>query len=792
MLKKEWQSFLKNHWLVIVIIGVMSIPTLYTTIFLGSMWDPYGTIDQLPVAVVNLDQAVTYQDQKMNLGEEMVSSLKEDASLDFHFTDEASAQKGLEDGTYYMVITIPENFSSNATTLLNEHPQKMELEYQTNPGTNYIASKMDETAINKIKSSISTKVTETYANTLFNQIRTVGNGFHEAADGAAQINDGTAQLTDGNTTITDNLEVLATSSLTFKDGANTLNIGLKDYTGGVSQIYQGASLLQGGIDLLNQNNTTLNDGVASLDAGISQLKLGSDTLLAGLNQMSESLGDSLTPTQMQNIALLKEQLPVLNEGIQALYATLNDTSAASPMATVNADLAAVGTNAQEAGKNLALTIEEFKNSDAFKKLDKSTQNELLAALTTSTSFGALSTNLNSIGTHLNNASTALTTVMNSLQENVKTIAEGANMLLPGSQTAIDQLSNGLVSVKENLDKEYGIIQGCGTINQGLTVISSKLQGQDGLQNGLTAYTDGVAALKEGSQALVSGAATLNANTPALLTGTNQLSDGASAIHDGAALLKDGSQTLGEGLSTIADGSKTLATSLNDGASQVDQAKGNDQTTSMFAEPVKVQGSELSAVPNNGHAMAPYMMSVGLYVGCIAFCLMYPLLKHSTPSVENGFKWWLSKASVIAVVACLQACLMVGMLMMINHLEPLQILQTFLMACLVSTTFMAMIVFFNLILGKVGSFIVLVFMVLQLGGAAGTYPIELSAGFFKAIHPYMPFTYSVHAFRNTLCIGGNILNDVGIFVVILIAFALLTYIVYEVKARKLPTIKNIEA
>ena len=201
MLKKEWQNFLKNHWLVIVIIGVMSIPTLYTTIFLGSMWDPYGTTDQLPVAVVNLDQPVTYQDQKMNLGEEMVNSLKEDASLDFHFTDEASAQKGLEDETYYMVITIPKNFSSNATTLLDEHPQKMELEYQTNPGTNYIASKMDETAINKIKSSISTKVTETYANTLFNQIRTVGDGFHEAAEGAAQINDGTAQLTEGNTTI---------------------------------------------------------------------------------------------------------------------------------------------------------------------------------------------------------------------------------------------------------------------------------------------------------------------------------------------------------------------------------------------------------------------------------------------------------------------------------------------------------------------------------------------------------------------------------------------------------------
>lgn len=75
------------------------------------------------------------------------------------------------------------------------------------------------------------------------------------------------------------------------------------------------------------------------------------------------------------------------------------------------------------------------------------------------------------------------------------------------------------------------------------------------------------------------------------------------------------------------------------------------------------------------------------------------------------------------------------------------------------------------------------MVLQLGGAAGTYPIELSPKFYQMIHPFMPFTYSVNAFRNTLMIGGGITADVLVFIGILIAFSLLSLGYYEKRAKK---------
>ena len=63
MLKQEWRRLFKNKILLIVTVAVIAIPTIYTTLFLGSMWDPYGNIDKLPVAVINHDVPVTYVDQ---------------------------------------------------------------------------------------------------------------------------------------------------------------------------------------------------------------------------------------------------------------------------------------------------------------------------------------------------------------------------------------------------------------------------------------------------------------------------------------------------------------------------------------------------------------------------------------------------------------------------------------------------------------------------------------------------------------------------------------------------------
>ena len=81
MLRQEWHRLFKNKILLIVIVAVITIPTIYTTLFLGSMWDPYGNIDKLPVAVINHDVPVTYADQKLDIGGTLMDELKDNDSL---------------------------------------------------------------------------------------------------------------------------------------------------------------------------------------------------------------------------------------------------------------------------------------------------------------------------------------------------------------------------------------------------------------------------------------------------------------------------------------------------------------------------------------------------------------------------------------------------------------------------------------------------------------------------------------------------------------------------------------
>lgn len=714
-MKEEWKQIFQSNWLRIVMAAIMIIPSVYAGVFLGSMWDPYGKADQIPVAVVNGDKPVTFQSAKMHIGKDLADNLKDNQSMKFEFTSAKEAKKGLKNGDYYMVITIPKDFSKNATTLLNENPKKMVLNYETNPGTNYIASKMDETAINKIKASVSATVTHTYADTLFKQVGTLSQGLKDASEGSAKLNSGVDQLVSGNAAIHDNLEVLSTSTLTFRDGAQTLENGLELYTAGVDEVYNGTKQL-------NEKSSLLNGGMAQLGSGITSAKTGSQKLLGGLQYASNELKSQMTPEKLQALQTLQK---------------LNSESAAN-----------LKTNLVEPQQTANVSA-----ADALAAMDQSnlTSDQKTAVLTASQTLTANNTSLSTLLGAMENLNKQNYAVINQFSTNLQVL-----------EKALD-----------NPDPTQGLIAGAKQLNAGLSTMDSSVNGKDGLAAGLAQYTAGVSDLKQ-------GAADLTNNNKTLLTGMAQLNGGSSAISSGASQLAQGSSTMGSGLTTLKSGSGELSKKLGDGAAQ-SQMNISDETIKMMAEPLTTSHREMYEVKNNGHAMAPYMMSVGMYVACMAFTLMYPLMKNGSEK-KSGFKLWLNKASVMFAVSTIQATLMIAVLMGINGMQPANVGATFFMAILISAAFMSMIVFFNITGGKIGAFLVLIFMVFQLGGAAGTYPIETSNAFYLAIHPFMPFTYSVHAFRQTLAMTGNVVSDALVFITMIVVFSALSILFYKWKVK----------
>lgn len=846
MIKQEWKNILKNHWIQIVLVALILIPSIYTVVFLGSMWDPYGNSGDLPVAVVNKDKAVEYNDKKLDVGDQLVKKLKDNDSLDFHFVNSKEANKGLKNGDYYMVITIPSNFSKNATTLLDKNPKKMVLNYTTNPGTNYVASKMDDSAIAKIKAEVSASVTKTYAETIFTSIGTMSDGFAEASDGTQQLSDGMTQLEDGNKTISDNLKVLASSSLTFKDGTNTLTKGLKDYTDGVvtvnNGIYQlktgvgtlgsatptlasGVSDLNTGAQALNkgvsdytagvsqalaganqlvENNTALNAGVKALGEGAEKLVVGNQQVVDGVKKLQENL-----ETSKKTMAASQDSLTQLSDGKTSLdnYATLIKTLNASGDAQKQGIASKLLTSGMSRAEIDAYGLTKYFPVDKYKD--------------------GVASYMDSVATYTTGASTAINTLSSSTKSSLNdldaalnggTLTDGTKVptgLVSGTQTVQAGLNE--VNAKVNGGK-YVTVDNDGNIKQ-VTVdskdalvagVQAYTAGVDSLQKGLTQIADNNTALTSGATALADGTSKLNSNVPeltkgitaltsgvdqlatgtstlvsnnaTLMNGANQLSDGAGQISDGASKLAAGSDTLGDGIKSAADGVTTLNGALKSGAEE-SKIDSTDKTTDMVATPVETSHKEIFKVENNGHAMAPYMMSVGLYVTCLAFALMYPI-RHGIKKAENAWKYWASKATVMYTVSTLAAIVMVTALRLINGFEPVNLGLTYLLAILVSAAFMSLVMLLSLTTGFIGDFLLLVFMIVNLGGSAGTYPLDTGPAIYKAIHKFVPYTYSVDGFRKTISMTApSISVEIAVFAGILIVCSLLTVVYFKYKNKE---------
>lgn len=790
MIKQEWKNILKNHWIQIVLVALILIPSIYTVVFLGSMWDPYGNSGDLPVAVVNKDKAVEYNDKKLDVGDQLVKKLKDNDSLDFHFVNSKEANKGLKDGDYYMVITIPSNFSKNATTLLDKNPKKMVLNYTTNPGTNYVASKMDDSAIAKIKAEVSASVTKTYAETIFTSIGTMSDGFAEASDGTQQLSDGMTQLEDGNKTISDNLKVLASSSLTFKDGTNTLTKGLKDYTNGVVTVNNGIYQLKTGVsdytsgvsqalvgaNQLVENNTELNAGVKALGEGAEKLVAGNQQVVDGVKKLQENL-----ETSKKTMAASQDSLTQLSDGKTSLdnYATLIKTLNASGDAQKQGIASKLLTSGMSRAEIDAYGLTNYFPVDKYKD--------------------GVASYMDSVATYTTGASTAINTLSSSTKSSLKdldvalnggTLTDGTKVptgLVSGTQTVQAGLNE--VNAKVNGGK-YVTVDNDGNIKQ-VTVdskdalvagVQAYTAGVDSLQKGLTQIADNNTALTSGVDQLTSGTSTLVSNNATLMNGANQLSDGAGQISGGASKLAAGSDTLGDGIKSAADGVTTLNDALKSGAKE-SKIDSTDKTTDMVATPVETSHKEISKVENNGHAMAPYMMSVGLYVTCLAFALMYPI-RHGIKKAENAWKYWASKATVMYTVSTLAAIVMVTALRLINGFEPVNLGLTYLLAILVSAAFMSLVMLLSLTTGFIGDFLLLVFMIVNLGGSAGTYPLDTGPAIYKAIHKFVPYTYSVDGFRKTISMTApSISVEIAVFAGILIVCSLLTVVYFKYKNKE---------
>lgn len=810
-LKKEskFHKFVKEHFMIVVMIAIMLIPSIYTVLFLGSMWDPYGNTGSLPVAIVNQDEAVSYNGKTLNVGEQLCNNLKENDSLKFNFVDEKVALDGLENGTYYMVMIIPSDFSNNATTLTQKNPKKMEMHYYTNPGTNYIASKFGESAVKTIKESLNKTVIKTYAQTVYANLNTIEDGFNAAADGSHQIYNGVGQLKDGNIQITDGLTALSAGCLTLKEGTGTLKDGLQTYTSGVAQVDNGVSQLSSGTAQLKDGIGTLKAGTTQLVSNNKTLNDGTGQILDGLQYMSSSLASSLTDQNLSDLKTLEAGLDQLNGVIQKV----GDVKAEADKVLDDETIASIKQTTSDLDKFVNSeefdTIYDIINYDAVdwhkvvNTIDRLMKlpigSEAKKTLESLKGFAEKMIKLQDfekkfskedIQKLLNNAN-AIVSNYEEVDKQLDTLVNSGSYALTMANKTLEQFKNGLLDVQYGLDKtqakdgETGLIEGMQTLKAGVAAYTNGVEqvdsGTDQLGAGVNQLQSGVKQIKNGTSQLVS-------NNSALNGGATQLDDGAGQLVGGSSKLYDGSVQIGNGCDKLSDGSKTLQTSLEDGAEQISNTNTDDNAADMFSQPVDATETFQRTINANGEAMSAYMMCAGLWVACLAFCLMFSPFKTSL----QKRKTFVTHAGIAGFVAVVAPIIMVTLIMAIDGMRPAHVLNTYLMAILTSVAFMAIVYFLNTLLDSIGSFLLLVLLCLNLSGSAGTYPIDLSPKFYQFIHPFVPFTYGVDAFRSTVSTGNSLTKDIVVLLGITIVCSILTVITYEVRRVKLKKQKRAEA
>lgn len=879
---KEWKAIFKKPTFIIVMIGISLIPALYNIIFLSSMWDPYGKLSELPVAIVNKDQAATYNDEKLTIGEDMVSNLKDSNSLDFHFVDEGEGERGLRDGDYYMVVTLPSNLSEKASSILTNHPEQMTIDYQTSSGHSFTASKMSDSAMTQMKQTVATNVTQSYTKALFKKMGDLKLGLSQAANASLQLADGSNQLSDGSQTLTTNLQTLAQSSLTFSNGADQLSTGLGTYTAGVNQLNLGLgnfntglnqytsaiSQIDNGLNQLNSQTPALvsgltqldsgtqayTGGVSQLNSGLNQFSLGIDTYTNGVQSLSSGANQISTKSE-----ILRTGLTQLNQGIQELSTQLDGTTQQKDqikqLATsleqfnqaiqniqtadsgeitqvtnqLSSSLSTIANSAQsiitsnQAEKET--TLSAIQSTSAYQSLTPDQQAEITSvvsnpssstsesARTILTTVQTLQSSLENVTTQTdsltqlkNHSSQLLPTVSSTLTSlssgltQVQTAIDG--QLFPASQTlagidnytkSVDQVAlraSQLSSKNSNLTGSFNkLLQGSNQLTEKsstLTGATAKLAenapelatGIDKLASGVNQVNNKTSDLTAGFNQLQAGSQQLADKSDQLVSGVNQLSNGSKKIASGADQLAQGSEILQSGLGKLSDGSSQLNQGLTEAEGQLQQASTEPTNADLLADPLSLSKTDTDQVAVNGIAMAPYMVSVALFVAAISTNMIFAKLP-SGRHPESRWAWFKSRFEINGIIAGLAGVLVYGGVHLIG-LTAVHEFKTFALIILTSLAFMAMVTALTTWNSRLGAFFSLILLLLQLASSAGTYPLALTNQFFKTINPWLPMSYSVSGLRQTISMTGNIHSQIIFLIFTVMIFVALGMLAYQPK------------
>ncbi|PFU85289.1 phage infection protein [Bacillus cereus] len=619
LLRKEFTEIIKSKKILIPIIAVLFVPILYAGMFLWAFWDPYKQLDDLPVAVVNLDKGAVFDGKPIEVGKGLVDNLKDNKSFKWEFVSEKEAKKGMEGRKYYMLVRIPDDFSSNATTLLKDDPKPLNLEYIPNESLNFLSSQIGGTAIEKIKGEVASTLTKTYAEKMFDSIQDVSKGLADGAEGANKLHDGSSELHDGSSKVTDGLHTLQGKSGEMKDGVqkladgsnklvdgsgkvtnglNTLNSKTGEMQIGIGKLVDGSGKVTDGLHVLNSNagigklvdgSGKVTDGLHALNsnAGIGKLVDGSGKVTDGLHALNSNAGIGKlvdgSGKVTDGLNTLNSKTGELRDGSEKVTGGLNKlVSKSGELKTGTTDLS------NGMGKLVEGQSQLEEGSQAIQK-----------------GLQELNSNVQKSAAGLEEMQSKVPSILNTVNEKIDGAGANVNQLNELTQSTAGDAKNAAQEVAnlqkqiESLPKEYqeqlqpfvtsavkstatvqqkaaGVAGGTNKLNEEVKQVKVEIhQTTNGLQNklpnpaGIKTLAGGIEKLTNAQNEFVSKFHGFGEGLDNAKIGADKLKDGSVQLIDGVTQLQSGSGKVTAGLGQLSAGVNQLA----DGSGQVTDGLG---------------------------------------------------------------------------------------------------------------------------------------------------------------------------------------------------------------------------
>lgn len=732
--KRDIHNILTN-WVVAVIIGgLIFLPSLYAWLNIYASMDPYAHTANMKIAVVNEDIGTTVRGENINVGNEVVNNLQTNKNFSWIFSSHEQAIDQLQNGDYFAVIIVPNDFSQKLTSILSNQPTKARIDYYVNEKINPIAPKITSKGASVLTQQVSNEFVSTVNGTLFSIFNTIGVEMEREIPDFRKFEHYLFTIEQH---LPDIETFLAQTATGGKEAELLLDGTIKEVPKVAALTNDGLTTIQHGLTLMNEAETVFNQLSPAIKKDLETVQ----QIAQHFSELLEKLQNAAVDTSKiaQTKATIQKQLEdsrkKVNNSIQTLEALQNLTQAdASSRKQLESSLETIITDLQQ---------NEDVNKELITKLEAIRGN-----LQTNPSLTDYS--LNTL-TSLQQLNTLLLDVHTNVQKlnvlNEETIKKDLANLQSIAQTAANNLQQFVTHYNENLEPQIH------------TTLSSA---KNTLTNAATMLTNVKNSIPEATNRLKSARKTLE-------TANNTISK-----------VQSNFPTLSTKIRDLAKKLRTLEDEVD--ISEIVQLLKNDVNAEreFFEEPIKLEEHRMFPISNYGTAMTPFYTVLSIWVGCLLLIslLSVDIHNHTQYSIRAIY---FGRLLTFATFSFIQTLIItIGDIVILDGSisSPYYFIP---FGLFISLVFVTVVYTLVSVFGNVGKALAIVMLVLQIAGSGGTYPVELLPGFFQLINPFLPFTYAIEMMREA--VGGIIWTKVWVDLAFLSCFWLV-FILFGFYLKKL--------